>query len=183
MKKVAVFGKPGGGKSTLAKTLSEVTGLPLFQLDSIEFTDGGVRVSEAVYYQKHREILATERWLIDGLGYIDSFRERISAADTLVFVDLPLLLHFWWVTKRLIKSPFVYPEGWPPGSPILKSTFQSWVNLYYAHKLWTPQFRQKIANFSSTKNVYILESPSAIRCFLKEVSIISNPIKNETHYS
>ncbi len=35
MKKVAVFGKPGGGKSTLSKTLSQITGLPLFQLGRV----------------------------------------------------------------------------------------------------------------------------------------------------
>ncbi|MDJ0687261.1 MAG: hypothetical protein QNJ41_02010 [Xenococcaceae cyanobacterium MO_188.B32] len=51
MKKVAIFGKPGGGKSTLAKTLAEVTGLPLFQLDRIEYGKGGIRVSEEVYIQ------------------------------------------------------------------------------------------------------------------------------------
>lgn len=171
MKKVAIFGKPGGGKSTLAKTLCEVTGLSLFQLDSIEYGEGGIRVSEEVYIQRHRDILNKDNWLIDGLGSLESFRERIAAADTLVFIDLPLLLHFWWVTKRLIKSPFIHPEGWPKGSPILRSTFTSWSNLYYSYKLWTPEFRQKIENFSSSKQVYILESPKDIRLFIKELSI------------
>jgi adenylate kinase family enzyme len=31
MRKVAVFGNAGGGKSTLARGLAEVTGLPLYQ--------------------------------------------------------------------------------------------------------------------------------------------------------
>ena len=35
MKKVAVFGNTGGGKSTLSKRLSEITGLPLYALDKI----------------------------------------------------------------------------------------------------------------------------------------------------
>ncbi len=169
MKKVAVFGKPGGGKSTLPKTLAEITGLPLFQLDSIEYSEGGIRVSEEVYLQRHQDILATDNWLIDGLGSLESFRERMAAANTLVFIDLPLILHFWWATKRLIQSPFIYPEGWPKGSPILRSTFTSWVNLYYSHKLWTPEFRQKIENFSSSKKVYILQSPNDIRLFIKDV--------------
>ena len=171
MKKVAVFGKPGGGKSTLSKTLSQVTGLPLFQLDRIEYSEGGIRVSEEVYIQRHQEILDGNNWIIDGLGSIESFRQRIAAADTLVFIDLPLLLHFWWVTKRLIKSPFIHPEGWPKGSPILRSTFTSWVNLYYAHKLWTPEFRQKIENLSSSKNVYILQSPRDIRLLIQELNV------------
>ncbi|CCQ57261.1 hypothetical protein CWATWH0003_0469 [Crocosphaera watsonii WH 0003] len=33
MKKVAVFGNTGGGKSTLSRKLSEMTNLPLYVLD------------------------------------------------------------------------------------------------------------------------------------------------------
>ncbi len=46
MKKVAVFGNAGGGKSTLSKRLSEITGLPLYVLDKIQYQSGGAdRVS------------------------------------------------------------------------------------------------------------------------------------------
>ncbi|MEG4813767.1 hypothetical protein [Microcoleus sp. K5-D4] len=46
MKKVAVFGNPGGGKSTLSKRLSDITGLPLYVLDKIKYRSGGVEVSQ-----------------------------------------------------------------------------------------------------------------------------------------
>lgn len=35
MKKIAVFGKPGSGKSTLSKNLASATGIKLHALDSI----------------------------------------------------------------------------------------------------------------------------------------------------
>jgi len=35
MKKVAVFGKPANGKSTLSKRLASATGIKLYALDSI----------------------------------------------------------------------------------------------------------------------------------------------------
>jgi adenylate kinase family enzyme len=35
MKKVAVFGNTGGGKSTLARRLAELTQIPLYSLDMI----------------------------------------------------------------------------------------------------------------------------------------------------
>ena len=41
MKKVAVFGNAGGGKSTLSKRLAELTGLPLVVLDLIQYKPGG----------------------------------------------------------------------------------------------------------------------------------------------
>lgn len=46
MKKVAVFGNAGGGKSTLARHLAELTGLPLYPLDLIQYRVGGGKVPE-----------------------------------------------------------------------------------------------------------------------------------------
>jgi adenylate kinase family enzyme len=40
MRKVAVFGNAGGGKSALARRLAEMTGLPLYTLDIIQFREG-----------------------------------------------------------------------------------------------------------------------------------------------
>ena len=47
----------------------------------------------------------------------------LAAADTLVYVDLPLFRHYRWVTKRLVKGLFVNPEGWPEGQSYLE---QQW---------------------------------------------------------
>jgi hypothetical protein len=37
MKRVAIFGNAGGGKSTLARELAAITGLPLHVIDKIRF--------------------------------------------------------------------------------------------------------------------------------------------------
>ncbi|MEG4066319.1 hypothetical protein QUA42_03025 [Microcoleus sp. Pol11C2] len=42
MKKIAVFGNAGGGKSTLSKRLLDITGLPLYVLDKIKYRSGGI---------------------------------------------------------------------------------------------------------------------------------------------
>ncbi len=168
MKKVAVFGKPGGGKSTLSKNLSQVTGIPLYQLDKIEYLPGGEKVSEDVYQQKHSEILKSDSWIIDGLGSIATFRERLFAADTLIYIDLPLRVHYWWVTKRLFKSPFFQPVGWPERSPMIKSTLSSWVNLRKSPKLWTPEFNKKLAELSDHKLVYHILSTKQLNSFIDQ---------------
>jgi adenylate kinase family enzyme len=57
VKRVAVFGNAGGGKSTLAKKLAEVTGLPLFPLDRIQWRVGGEKVPDDEYLQRHAQLL------------------------------------------------------------------------------------------------------------------------------
>lgn len=104
MKKVAIFGNTGGGKSTLARRLADATGLPLYSLDKIKYRTGGREVPHAEYLTAHSHILKQEEWIIDRFGCVPSAWERFSVADTLVYVDLPLSTHGWWVTKRFVSG-------------------------------------------------------------------------------
>ena len=96
MNKVAVFGGPGGGKSTLAKTLAELTRLPLYPLDLIEYRAGGGKVPHEEYLKAHAGLLKRDQWVIDGFGCAPSAWERFAAADTLVYIDLSLFTHYRW---------------------------------------------------------------------------------------
>jgi adenylate kinase family enzyme len=111
MKKVAVFGNAGGGKSTLSKRLSEITGLPLHVLDKIQYQSGGIEIPQSEYKHIHEKILATDQWVIDGFGCMETLWLRLDEADTLIFVDLPIYVHGWWVTKRLLTGYFKPPSG------------------------------------------------------------------------
>lgn len=167
--KIAVFGKPGGGKSSLSVQIATVTGLPLYQLDNIQYLAGGVKVPDDVFARHHADIVATENWVMDGFGTLQTFQALLASADILVYVDRPVWVHYWWVTKRLLKSPFAKPLGWPEGSPILKSTLNSYRFLGLSHKLWTPAFRQKLLSFAPGKKVYIVESDDHAEALIKEL--------------
>ena len=109
MKRVAVFGNTGGGKSTLARRLAELTRLPLYPLDLIQFKVGGGKVPHDEYLKAHADLVRGDEWIIDGFGCVVSAWERFSAADTLIYIDLPLFTHYRWVTKRLVQGLFVSP--------------------------------------------------------------------------
>jgi adenylate kinase family enzyme len=170
MRKVAAFGNTGGGKSTLAKRLAEVTGLPLYPLDKIQFRAGGDQVPPAEYLKLHAELLQRDRWVIDGLGCLVSTWERFAAADTLVYIDLPLLTHSRWVTKRFVKSLVRAPEGWPENSPMWSSTLNSYRVLWSCHRRLTPRYRQLAADASASKRVHHLKSPAQMQAFLQAVA-------------
>ena len=169
MKKVAVFGNSGGGKSTLSKRLKELTGLPLIVLDLIQYKPGGVEVSDEEYKAAHQEILQQDQWIIDGYGSLDTVWERLEVADTLVYVDLPVMLHYWWVTKRFLKGFFIPPESWPQNSPLLKSTLNSYYTVWLCHKKLTPKYREYVNQAKETKQVFHLQSPLEIKKFYELV--------------
>ena len=163
MKKVAVFGKPGSGKSTFSKALAKATNLPLHQLDSIHYNSNGQTVDRQVFDARHDEILSSDAWIIDGLGPLKSFNQRLEAADTLIYIDLPYSLSYWLVTKRLLKGLFITPEGWPPGSSIVKGTIQSYKTLQLCPGFWNEQFMQKLEHLSATRSLRVIRTLAELR--------------------
>jgi len=169
MHRVAVFGNAGGGKSTLARQLAEITGLPLHVLDKVQFRPGGHVVPHEEYLEAHAELLRKDTWIIDGYGDTASAWERFGRADTLVYVDLPLPTHYWRVTKRLIQGLFADPEGWPKDSPLWSSTLLSYRVIPRCHRYLTPKYRQLVADMLASKRVHHLKSRRATRSFLDAV--------------
>jgi hypothetical protein len=167
--KIAVFGKPGGGKSTLSQQIASVTDLPLHQLDLVQFVEGGAKVPDEVFVKRHSEILANPRWVIDGFGTPLSFEDLLRAADVLVYVERAAIVHYWWVTKRFILSPFIKPPGWPARSPIARSTISSFRFLRLSYRFWTPDFRARLLALQPGKRVYIVERQSDARAMLNEL--------------
>ena len=168
MKRVAVFGNAAGGKSTLAKRLAGLTHLPLYPLDLIQYKAGGGRVPHEEYLKAHADILRRDAWIIDGYGCVASAWERFSQADTLIYIDLPLITHFRWVTKRLIQGLFATPEGWPENSPIWSSTLDSYKVVWLCHRRLTPRYRRLVAEMAAVKRVHHLRSPAEMRGFLRK---------------
>lgn len=168
MKKVAVFGKPGSGKSTISKALALATGIELHQLDSIVYKANGEFVEREVFDLAHDNIINSESWIIDGFGPLGSFNTRLEAADTLVYIDLPYPISYWFVTKRMLKGLFVKPEGWPDGSSVIKGTIQSYKALKLCPRFWNDDFRLRLELRAKEKEVHIIRSVSELNNFVRQ---------------
>ena len=166
MNKVAVFGNAGAGKSPTSRKLAQITHLPLHVLDKIKFGEGGVELPYQQYLAAHQQILEQPQWLIDGFGCLESTWQRLAQADTLVFIDLPIHTHFWWVTKRFVKGLFKPPEDWPDKAPLIKSTINSYKVLWLCHKKLTPAYRRYVNKVANEKTIFHLRSKKQIAEFL-----------------
>lgn len=164
-----MFGNAGGGKSTLARRLAELTRLPLHPLDRIAFRVGGAPVPHEEYLVAHAQLLRGEAWIIDGYGCTQSSWERFAAADTLVYVDLPLATHYRWVAKRFFKGLFASPEGWPEGSSMVRGALNGFRVIPLCHKHLTPKYRALVQEARNHKRVHHLTSPAEIEAFLDAV--------------
>lgn len=174
MKKVAVFGNAGGGKSTLSQRLADMTGIPWVPLDSIQYNPGGGEMPHAEFKTAHDSLLKQDQWVVDGFGSLDTVWERLAVADTLVYLDMPVLRHYWWVTKRFFQSAWMPPAGWPERSPLLKGTLKSFVTVRLCHRKLTPKYRAYVERAKATKQVYHLRSRQDIEQFYQTVATQTN---------
>lgn len=76
MKRVSKFSNAGGGKSTLARELAAITGLPLYVIDKIKFRPGGAEVPDEEYLQLHAALMSRDERIIDGFESIKLTWER-----------------------------------------------------------------------------------------------------------
>lgn len=175
MNKVAVFGNAGGGKSTLSKQLAEMTGLPWIPLDLMKYKPGGGEVPHPEFKAAHDHLLQQSQWIVDGFGSIDTVWQRLDVADTLVYLDMPVLQHYWWVTKRLLTGVWLPPAGWPEHSPLVKGTLNSYYIIWLCHTKLTPKYRAYVNRVQVSKQVYHLRSPQDITHFWQAMGAKFNP--------
>lgn len=98
MKRVAIVGTPGAGKSTLARKLGARAGLPVIHLDQHHFLPGWQRKSDEEWDRIAAELLAGDRWVMDGAFAME---EAVASADTIVFLDFSRARGYLGSVKRL----------------------------------------------------------------------------------
>lgn len=102
MKRVAIIGSPGAGKSTFARRLGDITGIEIFHLDSLFWKPGWVETARPQWIQLQQELVGRPSWIIDG-NYGATMDIRVQAADTVIFLDIPRRVCLWRVAKRTIR--------------------------------------------------------------------------------
>jgi len=98
VKRVAIVGTPGAGKSTLARKLGARAGLPVIHLDQHAFLSGWKPKSDEQWDAITEELLAGESWVMDGAFAME---KAVARADTIVFLDFSRARGYLGSVKRL----------------------------------------------------------------------------------
>lgn len=116
MKRILVVGCCGAGKSVLSRALAEATGLPLIHLDREHWLPGWREPEPEVWRARVDELVAGERWIIDG-NYQGSLERRLARADAVVFLDLPRWRCVVGVLGRVLRGHGRSRADMAPGCP------------------------------------------------------------------
>ncbi len=101
--RILLVGSGGAGKSTLARQLGDISGLPVVHLDAVYWQPGWVVTPKEAWQHTVETLVQPERWIIDG-NYSSTFEQRLAAADTVIFLDYP-----WWLClARVLRRWWTY---------------------------------------------------------------------------
>lgn len=133
MKKIAIVGCGGAGKSTLARQLSDILHLPVLHLDKVFWQPGWKTLPKEEEQKILEEVAMRDEWIIDG-NYKGTMPTRFEAADTIIFLDFSTLLCLHRVIKRYFKYRGTTRPDMTAGCPEkLDWEFISWIKIGRAH--------------------------------------------------
>lgn len=170
MDRIVIFGFSGGGKSTLARKMGEILGIEPTHMDALHWLSGWVESTAEYKRERLAEVLKRDRWIIDGNYRRIYWKERLDAADTVIFVDVNRFVCFYqaWKRSRIYKGK-TRPDMGEGCTEKFDFEFAKWILLDGRKKRKKNLELMKILK-DKGKNTIILRSRKAINKFLEGLS-------------
>jgi adenylate kinase family enzyme len=151
VRRVAVLGCGGAGKTTVARELARRHGLPLVDADSIVHPPDG-SPAEAEWQAELNAATENDAWVIDAMK-LSILERRVERADTVVFLDVP---------RRSCYLGLVQRRRWR--RDLLNPGFLAWI--WRFRRDARPRILAILDRHRDTTDVVVLRSRRAVRAFL-----------------
>lgn len=150
-RKIIVIGCPGAGKSTFARKLRDLTGLPLFYLDMLWHKADRTTVSKEQFDESLARIMTGDEWIIDG-NYIRTLETRLEYCDAVFFLDYPLETCLEGARDRVGSVR----EDMPWVERELDPEFRQWIEEFPREQL--PRIYELLEQYESRRKVIIFHT-------------------------
>ena len=162
MKKIIIVGCPGSGKSTFARKLHALTGIPLYHLDLMYWNSDRTTVEKSVFLERLADAMSGDEWIIDG-NYSSTMEMRIAACDTVIFLDYSTDVCLSGINERRGKErcdmPWVELEA--------DAEFVEFVKSFGGKE--RPKIFERIEKYKDGKSVVILNGRDEADAFLSRI--------------
>jgi adenylate kinase family enzyme len=175
-RKVAVVGASGSGKSTLAATVAERLAVPYIELDALNHGPGWTEASADELRDRVRVALGDHGWVADG-NYERKLGDLVvSQADLVVWLDVPLRVVLWRLTRRTAARLVRRTELWHGNRESLRNAFVGRGSLFAwavaSHRQMRRELPDRLAGLPGVR-VVRLRSPAAVSAWLDTVGTVA----------
>ena len=161
MRRIAVLGCGGAGKTTLANALGVRLGIDVTHGDILGRV-GDARAQGEEWRRLEAGVIAREAWILDAMR-LGSLYKRLERADTAIFLDLPRRTCLLSVARRRLR---------PRGAVDEQTGVADRFNLAFLRWIWRfrsierPQILAGLDAHRATTDVVVLRSRRQVRRFL-----------------
>ena len=163
MQKVMIIGCPGSGKSTFARRLRDLTGLPLYYLDMLWHKPDRTNITKEEFDARLIEITGRDRWIIDG-NYRRTLRVRMEQCDTVFLLDYLLELCLTGAQARIGTKR----EDMPWTETEFDGEFRQWIEDFPKDQL--PEIYQLLEEYRDRRTIVIFRSREESDTYLRKLS-------------
>jgi adenylate kinase family enzyme len=169
MKRIAIIGSSGSGKSTFANKLGEKLHRSVIHLDKEYYTSEWKQKypikDDWLNFQK--KLVAGDEWIIDG-NYRSTLAIRLERADTIIFFDFPkwLCLRRAFIRAFKREQPFDKPEG-------MREKI-SWELIKRVVTYPTKEIYQVIERYKDRAKIIVVKNDNDVRKLLARSDLLSS---------
>jgi len=169
VKRIAVTGPAGAGKSRLAREIGAAYGIDVLHLDALFWKPGWVKTPAAEWEVVQRRELERDAWIVDA-QYDDMIPDWFDAAELVVVVDASPLRCLWRVSRRRLDGRGG-PEV-PPGSepaPVHRALLNFTRGQWRYRRTVRPQLLANLGPRRTRQGVVVLRAGRDARRFLAQL--------------
>jgi len=152
VRRVEVVGPSCSGKTTAARRLAAILGVPYVELDALHHDAGWTEAPAEVLQERVRAALdaAPDGWVVDGTYFGKLGTLVLDRADTIVWLDIPFRTAIRRVLWRTLRRAVKREELWNGNRESLRLAFSRdsivlWV--FRTHRAfestWAPRFKHR----------------------------------------
>ncbi len=140
--RLVVIGVTGAGKSTLAEQLSEQHRLNFIELDALHWRENWSSAPDAEFVALVEEATRAPGWVVAG-NYSLTRPLVWQRAQAILWLDYPLPLVFWRLTRRIFQRWYSQELLWQNNRERLWIHFKLWSKESLWHWLFKTYWRRK----------------------------------------
>ena len=174
MERVLVMGSCGAGKSTFARRLSAITGIPVVSLDALFWKPGWVEPDKGEFKQRVAEEARQPRWIMDGNYTSHAGELRREVCDTVVWFDLPRWSCMLGIFRRIAGSYGQVRPEMAAGCPE-KIDFEFFQYVWTFRDQQRPRLLKYLEGLRTDQSLICFTDRSQADHYLVNVAVASNP--------
>jgi adenylate kinase family enzyme len=127
--RIVVVGVTGSGKTTLARQISQLFGIPHIELDALHWQPGWVMTDLAVFREALEKAVSAPAWVVD--GNYSKVRDIVwPSATMLLWLDYPLALVLFRLARRTVQRVISREILWNENCETMRGAFFSRDSLF-----------------------------------------------------